>query len=373
MSCFNNALFQLRPRGMNLSPFSNDNGRDINSLREKIRQLKSRAVRDYSNHRHISARKVLLEAEKLAKPHRELDLLRARVLHELAFTEEMQGNWANAEKLYQKCLKLENEIDDNLGKGTTIHQLAHLKSQQQRPWEAIALYQQALDAQCLADDLPGQAATLHQLAQLSNEQGDASSAIEYYRRLRSIDAASGDQQAQADALYHLGYLLSQRGDHEEALAAYQESVQLDSLSADRAEGMAMTLAHMGRLHQSQGNLEQAMALYQQALEALQKIDSVLAQSKKVAIMHSLGNTAAALGNIDDALALYQDALQLDDEPHGRAAILTAAGQLLAEQEQPDFARSLDYVREALQLLEQVNSDDSDYVRNLIESIQQAAV
>lgn len=367
-----NSLLRPVRQPYHMKPVSSSDGSGvpITFLRTTIHNLKKQAIEDCEHGRYASAKQALTEAEKLAKQYQELDVLRARVLHELAFTEEIQGNLAKANRLYRKCLKLEEKLNDNLGMGTTLYQLAYLKSQQQHIKQAIALYQQAHDAQCLADDIPGQAATLHQLAHLFSEQGDISSAIQYYQRLRNIDAAGEDQQAQAAALYQLGYLLAQEGDFEGALAAYQESFQLDSSATDTVDETAMTLAQMARLQQTQGNLEQAKDLYQQALKTSQKIDGALAQNERAIIMHYLGNITADLGNADDALALYREALPLDDDPYGKASILTAIGRLLAEQKQ-DFVESLRCLQKALQLLEQIGSDDSDYVRGLISSIQQA--
>lgn len=342
---------------------------DMNSIYACIQNFKQQGIDHRSQGKYSEAKKAFVNAREMAEKHQELGMLHARILHELAFTEEMQGHWSHAEALYKQCLNLEEKLDDILGKGATLYQLAHLKSSQQQTDDAIKIYQQAFEAQKASKDVSGQAATLHQLAYLSVQQNNVSDAIDYYERLREIDAVSGDQRAQAVALYQMGELLAEQGEFDSALAAYQASLNITT--EEDSASKAVTLTQIARLEQQRGNLEQASVICRKALALVEKLSNDEAQTLQATIIYCLGDIVADLGKIDDALAFYQQALPLDNEPYGRAATLTAIGRLLAEQKQ-DFAQSLRCLRQALKILEKIgSSDEMEYVRTLITSVKQA--
>lgn len=349
--------------------FSLHKDADIASLYAHAQDLKQQGIDQRKQGCHSASKQTLRKALKLVQNYQALDMLHVRILHELAFTEEVQGNGRRAEVLYRQCLSLEEKLNDILGKGATLYQLAHLKHSQQQANQAIRFYKQALEMKRMANDIPGQAATLHQLAYLSTQENDVSSAIAYFEELQEIDAESGDQESQVAALYQMGCLLSEQGDIEAALTAYHTALRY--ITESDAISKAATLAQIARLEQQRGHLEQAASIYQRALAIAQKHNSDDAQAQQATIIHHLGEVIADLGKIDDAISLYRQALPLDDEPYGKAATLTAIGRLLAEQKR-DFAQSLKCLRQALKLLDQIGSSDSEYVRTLIASVKEAA-
>jgi len=352
----------------------------ISSVRSRIRKLKHEGVQCRNQGNFLESKHLLVEALAKFEQHWELDLLRARVLHELAFTEELSGNWHRATELYNDCLSLEESIGDNIGRGATLYQLAHLKNEQQQPKQAIRLYQQALEIQKAANDVPGQAATLHQLADLTQKH-DISAALGYFADLRKIDADSGDRKSQIAALHQMGGLLARQGKVDKALEVYEESLQLnadgDNSDGDNPIGKAATLQQIAALKNQQGHLEQAAEIYQQAIDVLQAVNGAEALKQRATAMHHLGGVTVALGSVDGviddeaidrAIDLYESALVLDDEPYGQAATLTALGRVLGKHKRA-FNQSIASLQKALELLKEIGSSETGYVRELIASIR----
>ncbi|MGF1537037.1 MAG: tetratricopeptide repeat protein [Elainellaceae cyanobacterium] len=348
------------------APESSNPIKAINATSDRVRELKCRGIELRDCGSYDLAKQILLEALNLTEKYSGLDLLQARVLHELAYLEEVRGNARQAAELYHHCLALETRLCDDEGRGATLYQLAHLKDSQRQTEQALKLYEEALAAQRAANDVSGQAASLHQLAHLTQRE-NVPAAIAYFEELRRIDEASGDRQSQIAALHQMGSLLKQQGNIDQALAVYRESLALSELSEAHLS-QASTLAQIADIEKRQGKLSQAETTYRRSLVLLKRLDPSETQNQHAIVLHHLAAIRADLGDVDGAIALYQEALQYEGELHGRAATLTALGYLLVEEKQWT-GQGIAYLKQALELLEEIGSTEADQVREILKSVE----
>ncbi|MBD2014703.1 tetratricopeptide repeat protein [Microcoleus sp. FACHB-53] len=78
------------------------------------------------------------------------------------------------------------------------------------------------------------------------------------------------------------------------------------------------------------------------------------------------------GKVEQALDLYQQVLETAEsigDVRGKAAALANLGQLLAD-EKGDFDKALDYLLQSLEILQRLQSPDTETVREALARVQQ---
>jgi tetratricopeptide (TPR) repeat protein len=194
-----------------------------------------------------------------------------------ALTLQNQGEFAQAEKLYNKVLKLNpNHFD-----------------------------------------------ALHLLGLSMHQRGDSARGLDLVAAALQIDPNS------ADALLNYGSMLSALNRHEEALAYYDRALAINPFFVSALKNRANSLAEIGRHQEAVAGFKQALALKPgdaamlfncgNSLRQLGRHEEALAFYREVlklkpddaALLNSCGNEFALLGCATEALACFDRALQLN--------------------------------------------------------------
>ena len=250
----------------------------------------------------------------------------AKVLSELAYSEQCLGNVELAAGYYQRASDSCPD-DDASQKAFIFHCLGMLKVQQGQVQQAIDLYQQSLTIYESIGDVQGKAATLHQMAGIYAQQGQVQQAIDLYQQSLALKESIGNVQGKAATLHQMAGIYAQQGQVQQAIDLYQQSLAIYESIGD-VQGKAATLHQMAGIYAQQGQVQQAIDLFKRSLEIEEKI-----------------------GNV-----------------HGKATTLWWLGGLANQQGDPSLA--LPYLQEAFEILHHLRSPDAAQVESLLNAVRQ---
>jgi tetratricopeptide (TPR) repeat protein len=205
--------------------------------------------------------------ERLPAQHHDI----AVILNGLALLYESQGQYNEAERLFQEALAIDRAILPNHPKlATTLNNLAELYRSQGKYNEAEPLYQEALtiDRASLSPNHPDLAGDLNNLALLYQSQGKYNEAEPLYQEALTIGRASlpPNHPQLANHLNNLAELYRSQGKYNEAEPLYLEALTIKRASLPpNHPNLAVTLNNLARLYELQEKDNEAEPLYQEAL------------------------------------------------------------------------------------------------------------
>ena len=305
---------------------------------------------EYADAEPLYQRALAIREKALGPEHPQV----AQTLNNLAGLYREQGKYAKAEPLYQRSL-------DILEVAANLNDLALLYHNQGKYAEAEPLYQRALviAEKTMGPEHPQVAANLNNLAGLYRDQGKYAEAEPLYQRsLDILEKALGPEHLQvAASLNNLAALNHNQGKYAEAEPLYQRSLAIreKALGPEHPQ-VAQTLSNLAELYRDQGNYAEAEPLYQRALTIREK--TLGPEHPQVAA--SLNNLALLYHNqrkYSEAEPLYQRALVIAEKtmgpehPQVAASLNNLAGLYLNQsryaEAEPLYQRSLDILEKGL--------------------------
>jgi tetratricopeptide (TPR) repeat protein len=287
----------------------------------------------------------------------------ANSLNNLAGLYESQGQYAQAEPLYQQALAIREEAlgPEHPDVAISLNGLAGLYRTQGQYAQTEPLYQRALAIQetALGPEHPAVATSLNNVALLYCNVGQYAQAEPLYRRALTIQekALGPEHPAVATSLNNLAGLYHNQGQYAQAEPLYQQALAIreKALGAEHPD-MANSLNNLALLYCNQGQYAQAEPLYQRALAIQEK--ALGPEHPDVAT--SLNNLALLYDNEDQyaqAEPLYQRALAIQEKTLGpdHPAVATTLNNLAGlydnqgqyAQAEPLYKRALAIREEAL--------------------------
>lgn len=242
----------------------------------------------------------------------------ATALHNLAALYDEIGNYAKAEPLYQRALKIREKAlgPDHPDTATVLNNLGGLYREMDDYAKAESLLQRALKIRekALGPDHPDTAMTLMFLAELYRKIGNYAKAEPLYQQALKTeeDTLGPDHPNTTTALNNLATLYREKGDYAKAESLYQRALRRNekALGPDHPRSTA-PLNNMAALYVAMGDYAKAEPLYQRVLKIAEKAFGP--NDPRTAI--TLNNLAAlywAIGNSIKAERLYERALKIRD-------------------------------------------------------------
>jgi predicted ATPase/DNA-binding SARP family transcriptional activator len=148
------------------------------------------------------------------------------VLNSLGSVALVLGDYEQAERLGQDCLKRRKEAGDARGVALSLNFLGSLFYRLGRHSQAQQYCQQSLDMARKIDSRRGIAKALHTLGQIAQEESNHEAAQRYYEQSLALFREIGDRRRIAYTLGDLSYLFLLAGQREVALDLAQEALQL---------------------------------------------------------------------------------------------------------------------------------------------------
>ena len=305
---------------------------------------------EYADAEPLYQRALAIREKALGPEHPQV----AQTLNNLAGLYREQGKYAKAEPLYQRSL-------DILEVAANLNDLALLYHNQGKYAEAEPLYQRALviAEKTMGPEHPQVAANLNNLAGLYRDQGKYAEAEPLYQRsLDILEKALGPEHLQvAASLNNLAALNHNQGKYAEAEPLYQRSLAIreKALGPEHPQ-VAQTLSNLAELYRDQGNYAEAEPLYQRALTIREKTlgpehPQVAASLNDLALLyHNQGKYSEAEPLYQRSLAIREKALG-PEHPQVAASLNNLAGlyrdQGKYAEAEPLYQRALDILEKAL--------------------------
>jgi tetratricopeptide (TPR) repeat protein len=219
----------------------------------------------------------------------------------------------------------------------TAEALAQLKKG--NPLPAIAVLAQVAPRQKDRE----RAKTLREIGLLAFYK-DTQIALKAYQESAELDPDN------ADAWSQIGLLLERAGDHEGARTAARKAIEIGNRQND-ANALAAGYSVLGVIDANAGRAESAETYLQKARGFYLTMGS---KADYARLTNELARVQFVNGEYAAATRYYEEALSSDtaaNNKHGMAADYIGLGQIIAEDEEPDFAKALNYYDKALAIAE----------------------
>ena len=309
-----------------------------------------------------------------------------RSLNNLGGIYYTQGNFAEAQRLYEQALTIARRIGNRASEGRILTNLGLLDRQAGDYQQAKRHYQAALSALNEIGDQASASSTYNSLGIVHTALGNTAAARESYQRGLAIAQEIGDRPQLGNLRDSLGGLYYRQSQYGKAIAAFEQALSLHREvgnprgEASTLHNLAGTYAALGRYTTALDYLEQALALndptstvgvlaaqggiYQQlgrfpeALEATQKgleLANVSgSQAARSQLLDRLGNIYTDLNQIEAATLAYEQALRLardSEELSATGRSLNSLATLAVRQE--DYPQARAHLQSALADFRQV--------------------
>jgi tetratricopeptide (TPR) repeat protein len=291
------------------------------------------------------------------------------VLNNLARSERKLGDTNSAIKHYKRALK-NCPASNKPAKAMITNNLAVIYRQIGQINQAILFNKKALKMLQEIGEVGGLIAVLIERARLYSLQGQLNEAVSIYQKCLELsrnvvkDIQGYLIEHQATILHNLANIYSRQMWFYEAIPLYEHSLELKEYMGD-IQGYSVTLNSLAFIHAKLEQFDQAISLYEYSLELKEHIGDL---QGKAATLHNLASIYWSQDRPNEAVALYKQALEINEwtgDVEGKAML----GQLLA-QEKGDFAIALDYLQQALDIFQRLQSPHAEMARQAIARVQQ---
>jgi tetratricopeptide (TPR) repeat protein/class 3 adenylate cyclase len=261
---------------------------------------------------------------------------------------KVRGHWAEVEELYNWALEASRESKDRHAEGNALNSLGIVYKEQGRWAEAENAHQQSLAICREFKDRHGEGVTLNNLGNVYEAQGRWAEAEKAYQQSLAIKREFKDRHGEGGILNNLGNVYQAQGRWAEAEQAYQQSLAIKREFKDR-HGEGQTLGNLGNVYQAQGRWGEAEQAYQQSLAICREFKDRYGEGQT---LNNLGLVYQAQGRWGEAEQAYQQSRAIYREfkdRHGEGVTLNNLALLKERQE--DIPAALEFVREAIAVLE----------------------
>ena len=228
----------------------------------------------------------------------------AQVLHFQGTVATHQGDFQEAQKLYESSLAIRRERGDHAGAASLLSNLGIVARVQGRYDEARRLNEEALDLRRALGDKWAIAVSLNNLGNVSIDQGRYDEARRLHEEGLALRREVGDMWVVANSLNNLGNLARGQGDYLEANTRYRESLKIVHEYNDRW-AMAYLLEDMGHLACLQEQPQRALRLVGAAEALRQAIGAPRSADEQQKIKSGLEKAQQAVGEPSAAQLLEE--------------------------------------------------------------------
>jgi predicted ATPase/DNA-binding CsgD family transcriptional regulator/Tfp pilus assembly protein PilF len=256
----------------------------------------------------------------------------ARALSAAAVFARRQGDYPEAERLYQASLEISRSLGDEIGIASAINNLGVLALDQGHPDQARQRYEDALAIFRRLDNDWRVAATLINLGPVARRLGQPALAAQRYQEALQIYRKLGDRQRAAIVLNNLGVLAITGRDAERAAQLFTEALKGFTALNDRP-GIALALRNLGEAQFELADLASAAASYRDALRRYLEQGNrsgTLECIEGVALCALSGQEPERGARLAGAASLLRSAYSIDAEPSDRDRLDKALAKARAD-------------------------------------------
>jgi tetratricopeptide (TPR) repeat protein len=228
---------------------------------------------------------------------------RAQVLNAAGALARIQGDFAQAHRLYGESLALRRKSRDEKGIAAALNSLG-LLSMHEGKYDQAATYLHESMELCRTLGIKTEIVRrINNLGVVAMYQEDYEQARLLHEEALRLYQELNDRHGVASSLGNLGDVLRYQGEYDRAMQALEESLSLLHEIGD-VHGLVITLASIARVHLAKGSVDQALATFHASLMQNQQVGD------KTEIANSLEGIAEALGAPARRSPLSEEDIQL---------------------------------------------------------------
>jgi len=246
----------------------------------------------------------------------------ATILNNLAGLYQEMGQYAKAESLHQRSLRIREKLGkDTLDVAQSLHNLAIVYMDTGQYGKAEPLSQRSLQIReaKLGKDHPEVAGSLNNLGELYREMGQYTRAEPLYQRSLQIrEAKLGKYHPDvAGSLNNLAIVYKAMGQYARAEPLYQRSLQIHEAKLGKDHpNVAVSLNNLANLYKEMGQYTRAEPLYQRSLQIREA--KLGKDHPNVAVsLTNLAGVYRSMGQYTKAEPLYQRGLEIREAKLGK--------------------------------------------------------
>lgn len=236
---------------------------------------------------------------------------------------QLVGKWDDAEKLYQKGMKIVKNMDNKkLLLDTMLGQGSLLKERGEYD-EAIKTYKKAGNIAEEIGDKLGLNETYNGLGNICFYKAEYGDAADYYGKYLELSGELEDMIGMCSSLTNIGMLHAMKSEYDEAMEHYEKAFDIaEKHSIKRLLGNVNV--QMGLVHYYWSNYEKAIEFFKKTI----KIGEEIGNSQSIS--YAVGNMGVVykeMGNYQKAMESYKRTMDISEQLGDRRSVNIALGNI----------------------------------------------
>lgn len=253
----------------------------------------------------------LVLAEAMHEFAREKDFKKAqaKAYNLQGVANSLKGNHSKAFDYFNKCLKIQEQIGDQIEIAKTLNNIGIIYENQAAYSRALKYYVRGLEISTQLGDETNMARLINNIGVLYNRQGDFQKSLEYYFQSLEIHEKMGNDKQIASTMSNIGSSYFVQGNIPKALEFKLKALQLAEEWGDD-QNIAGLVLNIGHAYEKQGDYPKALDHYNRSLSLYQKVGD---RSGTSLAFYTFGNFHRNQGDYLKALKYCQKGLKLAEE------------------------------------------------------------
>jgi len=197
-----------------------------------------------------------LSSNPSEKVKRSLLISKAGALNNIGAIYFNEGDIVNALEYFHQSLKVEEQIGNKDGIGTSLNNLGYIYLQHGDDEQALKYFNQALDLRIEINYKEGIASTLNNIGLVYYGQDDITKTLEYFKKSLLIEEEIGNQQGLASGYANMAALYKKQGNVEKAIQQYKKALSISEELNNRRH-QTLVLHNIGIIFYNEDNLVRA--------------------------------------------------------------------------------------------------------------------
>ncbi|MBO7594610.1 MAG: tetratricopeptide repeat protein [Salinivirgaceae bacterium] len=231
---------------------------------------------------------------------------KARILNNLALSNQSRGNYQEAEKYYNEALRNWQKTSNERELASTFNRIGSMYLSRNMFDSALVQYNKAMTLRAKLKDTAAIAMTFNNIATLYKNQKQFDSALVNMQKSIELLSVINDREGLAEGYNNLGGLYWQNKMYKESLANYLLALDLRT-AAGNTDKIAATTSNIGLIYKDLKNYDKALEYYNRSLEQYKLTDNLYMQAEA---LNLIGGVYWQSGKYREACNVYANVLQM---------------------------------------------------------------
>lgn len=279
----------------------------------------------------------------------------ATAYNNMGYLAEVNSDFLKALDYFNKCVKMQEEIGDEIGCANTYNNLGVIYYKQGKVANAIEYHGKSLQLREKLEDKPGIAASLNNVAHIYQSQLDYINALNFYNKSLTIYNQIGDKSGAAITLSNIGIIYTRQNNFDKALECYNANLVIQEKFGNKKE-ISTAFSNIAFVFACQNNNVMALEYYNRALKIQ---DEIHFNEGKIVALNQMGSIYFSQKNYVKSLEYVLKSLTLSKQL-GLPAEIKRATQNLVQiyKEKKDYKNALLNYELFIEMRDSINNKET---------------